>query len=589
MQAKTADPMLLGSKLYLNRQTLDLTAGVRGQLAGLVALGLTITATYVGQAILIAALVADIFAGGQFANSFWLLPFIIGLIFLRGGLLWLKEIAARRIAESVKRNLRRRIYNKLLELGPSYLARIRTGEIQPLLIDQVETLDRYTGYYLPQLAVTTLGCFSIGLYLMWLDWAVGLVVFAAMPIVMTANGWWRRALGERGVANWQAYTGVKSDFLDSMQGMTTLKAFGASKTQGEKLETKTMGLFHATMSQMAVSLAGTGVMSLGIGVGTALAVIIGAIHLAEGSLSRTALLIVLFLSGEAFRPMSDLRRYWHSAFGAVAAVANIYHFLDTPVEIRDKGKTHEVINTAPPITFENVTFAYSPRRTALRNFSLDINAGETVALVGPSGAGKTTCASLLLRFIDPTSGQIKIAGHDSREYDLGALRQSIALVSQDTYLFYGTVADNLRLGKPDASLAELENAARQAAAHDFITALPQGYETIIGERGVRLSGGERQRIAIARALLKDAPILILDEATSSLDRANEVLIQDAFSRLTRGRTTIIIAHRLTTVAIADRIFVLDAGRVVETGNFKTLLDQPGVFSRLATAQEVFAS
>ena len=294
-------------------------------------------------------------------------------------------------------------------------------------------------------------------------------------------------------------------------------------------------------------------------------------------MSLEALLIILMAGTEIFRPLRDLRNVLHQGMIGQSAATAVLALLEAKSDAPAGGAPHRQ-DLTPSIAFEAVGFAYQGRRgDAHVGLSFAIAAGETVGIVGPSGAGKSTILRLLLRQHDAQAGTIRIGGHDIRKLDPDQVRGMIAIVAQDTTLFDGTIADNLRLGRPDATEAEMIAAARAANAHDFIGALPQGYQTRIGERGATLSGGQRQRVAIARALLRDAPILILDEALSSVDAENEAVIQQALDRLMQGRTTLILAHRLSSVIGADRILVLDHGRVVESGTHAELIARPGVY------------
>jgi subfamily B ATP-binding cassette protein MsbA len=298
----------------------------------------------------------------------------------------------------------------------------------------------------------------------------------------------------------------------------------------------------------------------------------------------------LFALLSLYEPVKRLTNL-HSIFQqAMGAVEKVFAYLDQPEEIEDAARAARLEEFRNNISFDNVSFRYpSASGMQLTGISLEIRAGEIVALVGPSGAGKTTLASLLPRFRDPTSGAVLIDGRDIRDYSLASLRANLSLVAQDTFLFNDTIANNIAYGQPSFSRADLIDAAKAALAHEFIERLPHGYETMIGDRGVKLSGGQRQRIAIARALLRNAPILILDEATSHLDAESEMLVQKALANLMTGRTVIVIAHRISTIRRADKIVVLDRGRIVETGTHSELIHHGGIYHRLHELQYLDAA
>ena len=330
-----------------------------------------------------------------------------------------------------------------------------------------------------------------------------------------------------------------------------------------------------------------GITDTGIAVGAAGALGLGAYRVGQGHLGLDALLVILLLGIEVFRPLRDLRGMLHDGMLAQSAAGKVLGLLDSkPLIAHEPAAGHgQGQDFEPSLAFEGVHFAYPGGRGAThRALSFRVSPGERIGIVGASGCGKSSIVRLLLRLYDPQSGLITLGGKDLKDLSFAEIRQHLAIVNQDTYLFHGTVEENLRFGKPDAAREDLEAAARAANAEDFIKALPQGYDTVVGERGVRLSGGQRQRIAIARALLRDAPFLILDEALSAVDAENEAVIQEALDRLMLGRTTVILAHRLSSIIDADRILVLDQGRVVEEGRHDQLMAQRGAYFELMAEQ-----
>ncbi len=506
-------------------------------------------------------------------------------------LIWLHQLSAMATSAALKPALRRRLYSYLLLLGPGYLARTRTGNVQSSLVDAVEGLEAYVGYYLPQILIVLLAPTAILLYLFTVDVVAAAILVGALLVVMVGPSLYKQVLGRRATDHWDAWTDLNAQFLDSMQGMVTLKSFNASGRRGLELQRNAITLYRAILGHMAISIIGTGITGLGMMVGTALVVGISALRLAQGLLTPEELFRILFLTSLCLQPLVQLNQYWHEGFYGLAGARGIFGLLGAPRLVEDK-PAHDLRQATaseirPALTFEGVRFAYNEgERPALADLSFSVAPGETVALVGRSGAGKSTVVALLLRFFDPDQGRILLADRNLRDYPLETVRTLFAVVAQDTYLFHGTVRDNLLLAKPTATQAELEAATRAANAHDYICTLPQGYDTIIGERGLKLSGGERQRLAIARALLKDAPILILDEATSNVDAANEQAIQQALERLMANRTTLVIAHRLSTVVNADQIVVIEAGSTAEVGQHPELLARQGIYSRLVAAQQM---
>ncbi len=572
--------------MYLDRRLWAFTRGVRLRIAGTVLLGLLAVGAGIARLALFGWLLGRVIAGDPPRSLLPLIALAAAAVVLRGALDYWRAMAAHRTAARVQQALRQAIYERVTALGPAHFTRSRTGDVILSMVEGVQQLEVYFGQYLPQLAVAALTPPLIFAFVAFVDLPVALVLLAAAVVTLIAPSLWHRKDSRQSLARQKAYAAFGAEFLDSVQGLATLKAFGRSSARGRLLEEKGNALFHTTMGLLGANTFARGITDTGMAVGAAAALGLGAWRVQAGEMSLTALLVILMLGIEVFRPLRELRVVLHQGMLGISAAGGIIEILEAEPRVRDReSPICDAASLAPAVAFEGVTFSYpGGRRAAHLGLSFDVTAGERVGIVGPSGAGKSTIARLLLRFYDPERGRVTIGGRDLRDLTLDQLRGLIAVVSQDTYLFHGTVEQNLRMGKPDATAAEIRAAARAANAAEFITRLPQGYDTVVGERGIRLSGGQRQRIAIARALLRDAPILILDEALSAVDAESEAVIQVALDRLMEGRTTLIFAHRLSSVIGADRILVLDDGRVVESGGHAELMGRGGAYHRLMAAQ-----
>lgn len=569
--------------MYFDYRLWLMTAGLRARMAGGVALGLIALLAGIARYVFLGQLLARVFTNQPWQE--WLTPALLAgaMILLRAALDHWRVSAANRCAAEVQQTLRGQLYDRLVALGPGWLANQRTGGIMLTVVDGVEQLQTFFGQYLPQVAIAALAPLAIFAVIAFWDLPTAAVMLAAALFAlfgpMAVHMLDRRA----SLARQRALKDFGEDFLDAVQGLPTLKAFGQGKTFGQRLAARARELSDHTFWVLSVSLLTRGISDLGVAMGAAAAIALGAWRVTQGDMSVEALLIVLMAGTEIFRPLRELRAVLHRGMLGQSAAGSI-HALNDARRADDAPTGARGLRLEATIEFDQVGYAYATRRKAHDGLNFRVTAGERVGIVGPSGAGKSTIVRLLLREGIAQEGQVKVGGHDVRELAHEDLLSHIALVSQDPVLFHGTIAENLRLGKPEASDADVRAAARAANIDDFIRSLPDGYDTRIGERGLQLSGGQRQRVAIARALLRDAPILILDEALSSVDSENEALIQQALDRLMVGRTTLILAHRLGSVIGADRVLVLDGGKVVEEGPHESLMQARGLYYQLMREQ-----
>lgn len=495
-----------------------------------------------------------------------------------------RAAAAERCGLRIKASLRETLLKKLFSLGPAYAAKSRTGDIAATISTKVDFLTEYYTIYLPSAVSSIVNAVLIILLISSWNLPVAAVTILSFAGLMISPMLFYALMRERGVAEMRAFAEYYSDCLDSLQGMAALKAFNANQEQKQRIFEKGEELRRATMGQLAVTMIENVVLQFFAGLGSAFSLAVAAYQQFQGGMSGAQLLYTLFLIGACFAPMQVLIQAWHMGYRGISASEAVSRLLEESAShcIRSfSAEAPRLSASETSIRFEKVSFAYNQAEgEVLQEISFQLPAQTTTALVGVSGSGKSTIAQLLAGFYPAGRGRICIGDVPLSEESGALLQQNIAAVWQDAHMFYGTAEENIRIGKPEATEEEVREAAKKASIHAFIETLPQGYQTMIGERGMRFSGGERQRLALARAFLRDAPILILDEATSSLDRENEILIQESLRRLSQGRTTLIIAHRLATIEKADRILVMQRGRVLEQGSHQELLRSSEIYRRL---------
>ncbi|MCD6581704.1 MAG: lipid A export permease/ATP-binding protein MsbA [Desulfuromusa sp.] len=513
-----------------------------------------------------------------------MIPFlVVGMAAFKGISRYVQEYYIRTAGQSAVQDIRNQVFGHAIKLSMRFFTGNSSGSLMSRILNDVNVLQAALAEVLVTLLRETLTIVVLTGYAFYVDWKMTLMAFVVIPVSV----WPAAAIGKKikkfSRRGQDAMGNVTSVLEQSFSGIKVIKAFATEEREEQKFVQENSGFFKFIRKTFKYSAASAPVMELLTSFGVAAVLWYGLNRVAVDAMTKGELFSILAAVLIMYTPLKRLTKVNNTIQKAIGAAERVFEVLDNQAEIVDAPDAIDLPRCQGYVSFENVRFAYDDE-LVLRNFSVQAKPGEVVALVGASGAGKSTLIGLLNRFYDPQQGRILIDDHDIRGITQKSLHANLALVDQETFLFNDTIANNIRYGQPDADFSLVKTAATQAYADEFIRQMPDGYETQIGDRGVRLSGGQRQRLCIARAILRDAPILLLDEATSALDTESEAMVQQALGNLMQNRTTFVIAHRLSTIMHADRILVLDQGEIVESGNHQELLEYGGQYKRLCDAQ-----
>ncbi len=519
------------------------------------------------------------------ASQLWALAAVTLVVWIGESLFeYLLGVLWRNLAQSVQHDLRIDAYRHVQTLEMAYLEERRVGDLMAVLNDDVNQLERFLDTGANKLIQVATTVVLIGAAFFYLAPAVAWLAFLPIPLILWGSFRFQRRIAPRYDEVRERAGLLNAELSGHLGGMATIKSFTAEEREAARIESESEAYRSANRLAIRLSSAFSPLIRMAIVLGFTATLVYGGLLVDQGSLSVGGYTVMVFLTQRLLWPLTDLGETFDLYQRAMASTRRILDLLDVRPGIVDGPEAFDPGAVRGDLRFDDVSFAYLPGFPVLRGVSMAMPAGETTAIVGATGAGKTTVVKLLLRLYDVTGGEIRLDGVDVRELRLPDLRRAIGLVSQDVFLFHGTVRENIEYGRPGATLDEIVHAAQIAEAHEFVIGLPEGYETIVGERGQKLSGGQRQRLSIARAVLKDPPVLLLDEATSSVDNETEAAIQRSLERISVGHTTIVIAHRLSTVRNADRIYVLAGGAVAEEGTHDHLVAAGGIYAALWDVQ-----
>ncbi len=481
-------------------------------------------------------------------------------------------------------DLRIKLFEKLEYLSMKYYSDKQTGQLMSRVTNDSAALEVLLAHALPDMIVNGLMFFGVAVILLFINPVLALCALSIMPLIFLGVWWYTANVRPIFKQSHQELGELNAVLQDDISGMKEIQLFNQHEREKKRVGKKARQQRDITMSALKRGSIYHPFIEFVNNFGTVIVVVAGGILAVKNIVVAADIVAFILYLSKLYQPVRNMGRLNEDLQNSLAAAERIFELLDTQSEINDSPDAYDIKDVKGNISFNNVSFEYGNGIDILKDVTLDIRQGETVALVGPTGVGKTTFISLVTRFYDPVSGSITIDGHDLKEITQKSLRDNLSVVLQDVFLFNGTVAENIAYGVENATKEDIINAAKIANAHEFIDNFEDGYNTVIGERGVRLSGGQKQRLSIARAVLRNSPVLILDEATASVDTATEKLIQNAIDRVIKNRTTIIIAHRLSTVKNADEIVVLSDGGIAEIGKHDQLMAQDGLYATLAKIQ-----